>query len=205
MKKSAIIWGVIILTGMLLTGCIPNRVLQELWEETDGTEEFLVEGYGIEITTSDDWEKKEKTNFDIQLCNGQAYFGVMAYQMIDLAEGKTPEDMYKWHNEELFGARENVEVIETGVTDTYDDKTVTAMMYSAENDGSKNYYYSCLVTFHDSDVFAWAMIWGTPSVILNHQEEYASMIVDMKMAEDNSNVASFNVNDDCQIHNLMLP
>ncbi len=183
MKKRMVILGVLMLAVTMLTGCLPLMVREELQESLVEEEKFTVDGYGITITTPGNWEKEEDTSFDIQLHDGQAYFGVMAYRLIDLPEGGVPKDYYDWHNEDIFSRRENLKVIEEAVTESCNGKTITRAVYSAERDGNKNYYYSCLVTFDDSDVFAWVIVTAVPSEFENRREEYAAMIEAMEVSD----------------------
>lgn len=156
----------------------------ELIVNLQDAREFEVEDYGITLTASKDWEKSEETPFDLQIGDGNSYLSIMAYDKIDLADDQTPEDIYKWHNEDLFGRRDNVELVEEPITYTGNGKTITRAMYSAERDGMKNYYCSCLVTFEGGDVFAWVIMTGTPSYLVKHLDSMLEIVDTMALSHD---------------------
>lgn len=163
---------------MMLTGCgLLDSYAHFVANNAATDRKFKVEGYDITLTASKEWEKSADTSFDLQIGNGSSYLSIMAYDKIDLAERETPEDIYDWHNEDLFSRRDNVKLVEEPVTYTSNGKVITRTMYSAERDGVKNYYCSCLVTFEDDeDVFAWVILTGTPSYLVDHRDDILEIV-----------------------------
>ena len=61
--------------------------------------------------------------------------------------------------------RENVSLVEEMTESQYEGKDITSVLYSAEYEDGKNYYYMNLVSFNSSDCFAWVLFSGMPSEI----------------------------------------
>ena len=115
---------------------------------------FSLESYHLQLTADSTFEEKTGGSFDLQITNNKAYISVMAYQYIDLPQDVTPMDVYRAQNEDLFGKRTNVTVIE---------EAETQAIHSAEKDGVKNYYATYLMDFPEEETFAWVLITATPS------------------------------------------
>lgn len=181
MRKLFAVFAVLILSSTMLTGCLPLEILEVLQEEADAVKEFVIEDYGVTITTPGEWDEVEDTDFDIQLRNDLTHFSVYAYHSIDLAKDQTPESIYEWQNEDLFSKRENVEIVEEPITYSSNGKTIIRTLYSAEKEGTKFYYSSSLVTFDDNeDVFAWVLVSAIPSEMIQNRDEYIEMIDSMQ-------------------------
>lgn len=185
MKK--VLSAVLLLCVALLTvGCSVEDAIQNI--VTDGLlegkvngvsadETFEIEAYHLTLKTDDKWVKTDAENFDVQISDGNSRLSVMAYRDIDLAEGQTPAGLYTWHTEDLLSRRENVETVEGTKTQKRAGKTMQYSLHSAERNGNKNYYLSCLVTFDDQDeVFVWVLYNGTPSYVLEHREEALAIL-----------------------------
>lgn len=185
MKKAVVVFAVMILSMSMLTGCLPMAILENALEEADAVKEFEIDGYGITMTAPGEWEEEEESNFDMQIHDERTYFSVYAYYFIDLAKADTPESIYELQNEDLFSKRDNVEIVEDPVTYSSNGKTITRTLYSAEKEGDKFYYVSCLITFDDNDeVFAWALVSAQPSVIMSNMDTYIEMIDSMQAGMD---------------------
>lgn len=195
MKRKGLICVILVLT-LCVCGCGISElkdydVKDDIVKENDVEDkEFVIDYYNISITTDYTWSDTERTNWDLQLTNTNSYISIMAYYEIDLAEGQTAIDIYEWQNDDVLNKRENVKVIEPlEVIDT-DDKKFTTTLYSAENDGMKNYYYSILVEFDEhEDVFAWVLITASPSYFAKNKENYLDIINTMKYMSESSSVS----------------
>lgn len=163
---------------LMLTGC---SFVGPIGEKKDVI--FEIPFYKLSLTANESFEKdNEDSNWDLQLTNGNAYISIMAYKYIDLAEDQSPKEIYDWHNEELFSKRDNVSVVKEAVTETEADRTIIKTRYSAENDGSKNYYDSYLLDFKNDEVFAWVLVTGTPSYI-ESTKELEDIVYTLKIIE----------------------
>lgn len=56
-------------------------------------------------------------------------------------------------------------------------------MYSAEHEGSKNYYYCNLVEFDDEDRFMWAIFTGLPSYAEKHVEDWKAILRSVELTD----------------------
>ena len=115
---------------------------------------FSLESYHLQLTADSTFVEKTGGSFDLQITNNKAYISIMADQYIDLPQNVTPMDVYRAQNEDLFGKRTNVTVIE---------EAETQAIHSAEKDGVKNYYATYLMDFSEEETFAWVLITATPS------------------------------------------
>lgn len=143
------------------------------------TKSFTVSDYGITVECSGFHDCKSE-NWDLQLYDQRAYFSVMAYYYVDLAEGQTPKEIYDFSNEDIFSRRENVSVVIEETELTAEGKTVIKTRYSAEKDGNKNYYDSYLVDFPDKGVFAWVLVTSVPSYLEKNGPGFDEYVKSMK-------------------------
>ncbi len=145
------------------------------------TTEFTIDYYNLSFTTPSGWEKTDSPNFDIQCSNQDANFSVFAFYTIDLAKDETPDDIYNYQTTDILTKRDNPELIKEMTEKEVNDKIIKTILYSAERDGQKNYYYSCLVEFKDNpDIFAWVLINGYPSYIAKNETELLQILETME-------------------------
>lgn len=155
----------------ILTGC--STILDRLQNvETV----FEIPEYNLKITADIDFERVDAGNWDLQITDGNCYISVMAYSDIDLAENQTAKDVYDFHNDDMLSRRDNAFIVKDETTETLTDKTIVKTVYSAENNGNKNYYSSYLVEFKDEETFAWVLVTGTPSYIENNSEKLDGIV-----------------------------
>lgn len=131
---------------------------------------FTVDDYNLQITADSTFQNSRSENFDLQIDNNNAYIGIMAYKYIDLAQNSSPQDIYDWHNEDIFSRRENVTVIEPPQTQSFPQGTIVRTLYSAESSDAKNYYVSYLVDFPEEETFAWVIVTALPSYFEKHSD-----------------------------------
>lgn len=168
-KSILCLLAVIMLTS---TGCSPHSA---------ETTEFTIDYYNLSFTTPSGWEKTDSPNFDIQCSNQDANFSVFAFYTIDLAKDETPDDIYNYQTTDILTKRDNPELIKEMTEKEVNDKIIKTILYSAERDGQKNYYYSCLVEFKDNpDIFAWVLINGYPSYIAKNETELLQILETME-------------------------
>ena len=180
-KKTAMFLCIVLMSSFLLSGC--NLIKSENTASMD--KEFFIDYYNVSFTATQEWSQTDQDNFDLQLTNGEAYFSVMTYYTIDLPVGDTPENIYAWQNEDLFSRRENVETVEDERIIISDGKIITATMFSAERDGKKNYYYSCLVQLgNNEDVFSWIIVTALPSYMQKNKDVFLDIMKTMEYVED---------------------
>ena len=146
---------------------------------------FLIESYNLKITADDTFEDKTGGSFDLQITNEKSYVSIMAYKYEDLSESQTTLDIYDAQHEDLLGKRENVSTIEERKTEEKSEYTLTQTLFSAENNGVKNYYLSYLIDFKDDETFAWVMITGTPSYINSQRDYFHNIVCSIEIAEKN--------------------
>lgn len=153
----------------LMTGC--SGIAEE-------DQIMQVEGYDLNLTLPGNWEKVTKENpYDLYCTNGSAYMGMFVYYNIDLPEGETPDQIYDYQIEDLFAQRENMKIVEEKAVEVTNGKTITSTMYSAEREGTKNYYYCNLIQFEgDVDRFMWVIFTGLPSYAEKHVEEWETIL-----------------------------
>lgn len=182
-KKVALFMYIVLISSVLLSGCNLAKTTNNVSMDKD----FFIDYYNISFTASQEWAKTDQNNFDLQITNGDAYFSVMTYYTIDLPVGDTPESIYDWQNEDLFSRRENLEVVEEEQIIKSDGRTITTTLFSAEREGTKNYYYSCLVQLDDNeDVFSWIIVTAMPSYMKKNQDAFLDIMKTMKYVKENS-------------------
>lgn len=163
---------------LILTGC---SLMKNSWEKQEAV--FEIPLYGLTLTAYDTYRvDAENSSWDLQITDGNAYISVMAYKYIDLSEEQTPEAIYDYHNSDIFSRRDNVKVIEEAAATREESRTITKTRYSAELDGTKNYYDSFLVDFRGNEVFAWVLVTGTPSYVEN-SKELSDIVYSLKIAK----------------------
>ena len=139
---------------------------------------YKANGYdNVSVTCNNTWiNVTEGTPYDLQITNKSAYFSIMAYRLVDLAQGQTPRDIYAAHNEWIKESRDNCVTVKNEVTRKSGDNIIVETLFSAEKDSNKNYYDSYLITNEESDTFLWVLITTLPSMYENTKEEFTSMI-----------------------------
>lgn len=152
----------------------PNSNVQIVFPDTN---EFYIDDYDIYLTTDSDWEEADPGSFDLKITNNDCYFGVMAYNSVDLAKKWTPETLYEWHNEDVFSRRQNVEIIDPCISYSKDGKNYTYTLFSAEKDDDKNYYGSCMITFDSTDEkMVWVLFAALPSYVIENEDYILDII-----------------------------
>lgn len=180
-KKVSLFMCIVMLSSVLLSGCSLAKTTNKVAID----KEFFIDYYNISFTASQEWSETDQNNFDLQITNGDSYFSVMTYYTIDLPAGDTPESIYAWQNEDLFSRRENVEIVEDERIIISDGKIITATMFSAERDETKNYYYSCLVQLGDNeDVFSWIIVTALPSYMQKNKDVFLDIMKTMRYVEE---------------------
>ncbi|MBE5817115.1 MAG: hypothetical protein E7315_05315 [Clostridiales bacterium] len=164
MKKIIAVF-LIVISVLCASGC---TVLQD----------YTAKGYdNVSIKCKSTWTNvTEGTPYDLQLTDKSSYFSIMAYRLIDLADGQTPRDIYAAHNEWIKESRDNCTTVENEVTRKSGDNIIVKTLFSAEKNSNKNYYDSYLITNEKSDTFLWVLITTLPSMYQNNVGEYTSMI-----------------------------
>ena len=137
---------------------------------------FRIDDSRLQITADSTFREKTAGSYDLQLTNDRCYISIMAFKYIDLPTGVTPTDVFDMQNEDLWSKRDNVATVEKVTTQTLPHCTVTHTMYSAEKDGSKNYYASYLVDFPNAETFAWVLVSAMPSYLVENKA-YLNTIV----------------------------
>ena len=56
-------------------------------------------------------------------------------------------------------------------------------MYSAERDGTKNYYGSYLIDFPEEETFAWVLITATPSYFESNRETLHNIVCSLAITK----------------------
>lgn len=177
--KKRLSLGFLVLMLLFTTGCsrILKTTIDTMVNDKSQEKVFVIEDYNLELTATNEWEETSGTAFDLKITDDNSYISVMSYFSIDLAKEDTPQSIYQLQNEDIFSKRDNVEVIEELSTTEVNGKIMETMLYSAERDGARNYYYSTLVTFRETeDVFAWVIITGTPSYLVNNKEKLMGIV-----------------------------
>ncbi len=188
------------LTGLslLLTGCRVNEssFVGELLSEDDlgyHTNEssdivMTLDDYDLQVTFGEGWSECEDTPFDMQCVyeDGESYASVFCYYLIDLAEGKTPADIFDEQNLAVTSKRKNVQTIEEMTERKSGDKAIRTVLFSGEKDGNKNYYYANLVEFgEEADRFAWILFSAIPSMVEKNRAEYDAIVDSMQLNDLN--------------------
>lgn len=173
MKK---VISILLITCMLfsVTGCFAKNDMKPV--STPAEKIFSIDSYNLQITADSTFYDKTGGNFDLQITNDGSYISVMAYKYIDLPNDLKPADVFDMQNDDIFSRRDNVALIEDVKKETLSKSQVTYSLYSAEKDGTKNYYATYLVDFPEKERFAWVLITGMPSY-LDSNREYLHSIV----------------------------
>lgn len=187
----------LILAGsmLFLTGCaeIAGQVISSVvnGEEAEYEEEYegeyevdqviAVDGYDIEVGFRDGWERRSdgETAFDLQCIYGDddACASFFYFYYVDLTEDTTAEDVFEIQNQEIIGKRDHVVILEEASERKSGDKTIQSLLFSAENEGHKNYYYTHFVEFgKGSDQFAWVLFTCMPSDMDKFRAEFDEII-----------------------------
>ena len=91
-------------------------------------------------------------------------------------DDSTARDVFDVQNNELLSKRDAVEEVEAPTTQSLPHCQVIRALYTAERDGSKNYYETYLLDFPESQILAWVLVTATPSYATSHRD-YLSDIV----------------------------
>lgn len=170
-----------VLTMVMITGCTSNLKKNE-------EKNFVIEDYNISFSFPEKWDKVTDTQFDLQCTNGNSYASIFVFDKIDLAEGQTPLDVYYAQNDDIMSKRENVKIVSEEKVNDVENKQIRSIMYSGENEGLKNYYYSNLIEFEENDdVFAWILFTAMPSYVESNIEMYDSITASANIVEEENN------------------
>lgn len=152
--------------------------------QQEETTSFEIGNSGVEASFDSSWKQESDTPYDLQCGNGSSYAGFFGYEKDDLAEGSAPMDIYDKQNEQIFSSRTNVKLVEEGEQRSTGGKTVYTTLYSAELDGTKNFYYCGLIQFDESDeVFVYAMFTSLPSDIEENRPAWDEILDSVSLAE----------------------
>ena len=144
---------------------------------------FPIELYHLQLTADTTFYQTDGGSFDLQITNDKAYISVMAYKYMDISEDLTPLDVYEMQNEDLFGKREAVSVVEEKKTQTLSSGEMTRAIYSAERDGIKNYYATYLIDFPNDEVFAWVLVTAMPSYLSENTDALHAIVCSLAPTE----------------------
>lgn len=139
---------------------------------------FTVDSYSLQLTADTTFQEKTGGSFDLQITNNQAYVSVMAFQYAELPQDMTPADVYELQNQEIFTKRTNVVTLEE--PHTLSGSEITFGLYSAENDGTKNYYASYLIDFPEEETCAWVLVTATPSYFEKNREQLNTIVCSLE-------------------------
>ena len=140
---------------------------------------FVVKNYKVSISFPKKWKVETKNNnpFDLQCTNGSAFASVFVFYKVDLKKGQTPMNIFHIQNDDIIRKRSEVEIINEEKTEKLDTKKIHSLLFSAEKDGSKNYYYCNLVEFDEgSDRFVWILFTSLPSYALANLETMKKIV-----------------------------
>ena len=173
MKKLAIL----ILSACL---CISISACTSTEEAAPENVVFSVADYPVQVTCPQGWWQKEESNFDLQCKSKDSSINmsIFCYYDIDLSDGMTRQDFFESQNQSVMDMRENASIVEEMNSTQYEDKEIVSILYSAEYEAGKNYYYMNLVSFTDSDCFAWVLFSGMPSEV-NANRDTIDNILDL--------------------------
>jgi hypothetical protein len=159
-------------------GC--DMVIRKLInKENNENQDFIVQDYDIKVTCPGDWIQTNSDNLDFQVVNKSQsiYMSIFAYMDMDITEWESVKDFFASQNQALLDKRDSVTLIEELAEVNYEDKIIYSILYSAEYDGIKNYYFINFVDFKESDRLAWVLFTGTPSVISVNRENLDSTLL----------------------------
>ena len=144
---------------------------------------FLVESYDLQILADDTYSEKTGGSFDLQLTNEASYISIMAYRYSDLPEGTTPRDVYDIQNQDIFSKREAVAEMEKTETFSLPQGEAIRGVYTAEKDGSKNYYVTYLIDLPEEETLAWVLVTALPTYYPNHKEHLDNIVYSLTAAQ----------------------
>ena len=144
---------------------------------------FLVENYALQIMADDTFYEDTGGSFDLQITNGNSYVSIMAYRYSELAEGTTARDVYDIQNEDIFSKRVAVTEIEKTETFSLPQGEVIYGLFSAERDGSKNYYASYVIDLPEKETLAWVLVTAIPSYFHNNREHLNNIACSLTAAQ----------------------
>lgn len=178
MSKCKIVLCICIIV-LLMTGC-SNDVVVDASNDENLIE---VEGYKVQLALTNSWEKNSVDNpYDLYCTDGYAFMGVFVYDKADLSEGQTPLTIYDYQIKDIFSQRKKETVVAEKEVIFHDGKAITSTLYSAEHNGTKNYYYCNLVEFEgDENRFVWIIFTGLPTYARNHIEEWKSIVSSIEL------------------------
>lgn len=144
---------------------------------------FFVADYPLQVTCPYSWWQKEESNFDLQCKSNDSaiIMSVFSYYDIDLSVDMSRQEFFEYQNQLLLDMRENISLIEEMTETQYEDKSITSILYSAENENIKNYYYMNLVSINNSDCFAWVLFTGMPSEINAERDTIDDILKTVKL------------------------
>ncbi len=174
----------LLLACLLFTGCSFLKGLAD--SVTEKTFEVL--DYGLEITTDMTFkiEDSEDNPWDLQITDGYVYVSIFAYRYSEI-EGWTAEELFDFHNNDIFSKRDDVVVLAEKTTQELTDKTVTNALFSAKNDGIESYYDAYLIDFKDDGMMAYVMTTSTPEYAKDHLQNLKDIVYTLRVIEETEN------------------
>lgn len=146
---------------------------------------FSVKDYPMQVICPEGWWQTDADNFDLQ-CeskNNALIMSIFCYHEIDLPENMSRQEFFESQNQMLLDMRDQASLIEDMSEKQYADKKIASVLYSAENEGHKNYYYMNLVSIDNSDYFAWVLFTGMPSEINAQRDTIDEILQTIKLTE----------------------
>lgn len=172
-KNKVIIIIIILLSMIMLMSCINHQSL------LNEKKVFQVDDYNFKLSFPNNWTKVDKkTPYDLQCTNGKSYASIFLYYKSDLGEEQTPLDIYNFHKNDVLNKRKNAKIISKEIVTEIENKKVRSVLYSAEKDSFKNYYYFNLIEFKeaDADIFAFIIFNAIPSYFENNTDLWKTII-----------------------------
>lgn len=180
MRRKQSIAAIILSVSFLLSACVPNI---KVFGKNNEPNVFPVASYDIWITTPGDWEQQDADNLDLQCLDAKQnlYLSAYGYWDIDLPEDlSAPEELFHQQNLLILDLRKNVQEIESLSTANDTDKTVYSVLFSAERDGSKNYYDFYMIDFKHTEQKLWILFTGIPSTIESNRNIIRDIVSNIK-------------------------
>lgn len=144
---------------------------------------FYLESYQLQILADETFREDTGGSFDLQLTNDKSYISIMAYRYAELPEGTTARDVYDIQNQDIFGKRDAVTTVKETETATLPQGTLIHGVFTAEKDGSMNYYITYLVDLPAQETLAWVLVTAVPSYYSSNAEHIDNMVASLQGME----------------------
>lgn len=145
----------------------------------EGHRIYTSSSYHYTVKSTDRWKQLSDTGaFDLKLFNetSELYFYVMAYKKSEIKAGNLARRVLELQLKDLQGKLTNVKELSPVEEIKTSDKTMYQTMFSAERDGSVNYYLTRGIELLLGDEVLWVMANGRPDDLLKTKEEILSMM-----------------------------